>query len=484
MTIGTGRGSVRAGADVRPESPTERRRASSPTATVGWLLPALVVVLFALKPLGPVKDPDAFWHIVTGEHLQLTRQFVLEDPFGAATENTWILNQWLPELLMHWVHAAYGLPGVAWLLCLGSLLVGLAVLAVCRRGASPLVSALVLAVVFVAVSGSLSPRPQLVTFALTAATAGAWLLTRVDGRARWWLVPLTWLWACSHGMWFLGPVVGGVVTMGLVLEGRVSIREAGRLALVPILSVVAAALTPVGPTLFASPFQVGGVTALISEWQPPGVHDLGLLAALLLVLVVVLDQARRPAKEWTTVLLLLFALMMALSWARTVAVAAVILAPLAATAIQRLTRQGPVEGWTRREFTGVVVAGIASLATAAGLVGATAAHAGIGANGLDEALTRLPAGTVVCNDQVDGGWLMLEHPGLEPTMDTRVELYTVERIRAYLGFVAGAPGWQEYPVAVQCSHALLPREAAVVPKLEAAGWQLVEEASGHVLLRR
>ena len=80
---------------------------------------------------------------------------VLKDPFGAATEKVWILNQWLPELVMHWAHAAYGLPGVAFLLCLGSLLVGLSVFAACRRRAAPLATALVLAVVFVALSGSL-----------------------------------------------------------------------------------------------------------------------------------------------------------------------------------------------------------------------------------------------------------------------------------------------------------------------------------------
>ena len=447
------------------------------------MLPAVVLTLFVLKPLGAVKDPDAYWHVVAGEHLQRTGQFVLDDPFGAATQKVWILNQWLPELFMHGAHTAYGLAGVAWLLCLGALLVGAAVLAACRRWSSPLVSALVVAVAFVALSGSLSPRPQLVTFALTAVTTSAWLLTREDGRARWWLVPLTWLWACSHGMWFVGPVIGGVVVLGLVLEGRVPVRSAARLAVVPVLSVVAAALTPVGPALFTSPFQVGGVTALISEWQPPGLGEPALIAALALVALVVVDQVRRDRLEWTVVLLTLVALVLALSWSRTVGLAAVMLAPLAAKAIQRLMRE-PVVRVRRRERLVMAAAGAVALGAAALLAPFVAAAPAIGPNGLASALSRLPAGTVICNDQADGGWLMLRHPDLRPTMDTRVELYTVDRIRAYLGFMSAGPGWQSYPAEVRCAYAVLPTDAAVVPVLQATeGWQVVEQSGDYVLLR-
>ena len=456
---------------------------SSPSARIGWLLPPLVLALYALKPLGPIKDPDAFWHVVAGEHLWQTGQFVLNDPFGAATEKVWILNQWLPEVLMHGAHTAYGLSGVAWLLCLASFLVGLSVYAACRRRSSALVAALVLAVTFVALTGSLSPRPQLVTFALAAVTTSTWLRTRDDGRPRWWLVPLTWLWACSHGMWFIGPVIGGVVVVGMLLERRVTLRQAARLALVAVLSVAVAVLTPVGPRLFTSPFQVSGVTAMISEWQPPGLTDPGLVAALLLIAVVVVDQVVRSRGEWTVALLTVLALVLAVTWSRTTGLAAVVLAPLAALAIQRFSRQEVTER-PRRERVAVLVSGAVSLALAGALAPAAAASPGIGPNGLDAALTRLPAGTVVCNDQTDGGWMMLRHPARRPTMDTRVELYTVERIRAYLGFVAAEPGWQTYPARVGCTYAALPADAAVVPAMRATGdWELVEQAGGYVLLR-
>jgi hypothetical protein len=80
---------------------------------------------------------------------------------------------------------------------------------------------------------------------------------------------------------------------------------------------------------------------------------------------------------------------------------------------------------------------------------------------------------------------MLRHPGLKPTMDTRVELYTVERIQAYLAFMSASPGWQSYPAEVRCTYAVLPTGAAVVRRLvTAAGWHLVAKDDEYSLLGR
>jgi hypothetical protein len=144
----------------------------------------------------------------------------------------------------------------------------------------------------------------------------------------------------------------------------------------------------------------------------------------------------------------------------------------------------PVARVRRRERLIVGAAGAVALGAAALLAPSVAAAPAIGPNSLDAALSRLPTGTVVCNDQADGGWLMLRHPDLKPTMDTRVELYTVDRIRAYLAFMSAGPGWQSYPAEVQCTYAVLPTGAAVVPVLQAtSGWQVVEQSGDYVLLR-
>jgi hypothetical protein len=338
-------------------------RRVSPATRVGWMLPGAVLALFALKALGPVRDPDTFWHLRAGEHLLSTGQFVLDDPFGAGAERPWILNQWLPEVLLHAADAAFGLPGVAWLLCFATVLVGVSLWVSCRRSSSPLVTALVLAVAFVAMGGSLSPRPQLVTFGLAALTVGAWLQTLGDGRLRWWLVPMTWLWACSHGMWFVGPGIGFLVIVGGLLDGRWRPRDAMRLAVVPVLSVAVAALTPVGPRLFGSPFQVADVTPFITEWQATSLDDPGLWATLALVVPVLVVSVRRRELRWTTGLFAAVALYFAFSHSRTVALAAAVIAPVAAVAgqtilplsnalrVRRERLSPPSQGWVLPEWT-------------------------------------------------------------------------------------------------------------------------------------
>jgi hypothetical protein len=460
------------------------RRRVSPVARLGWLLPGAVLALFAVKALGPVRDPDTFWHLRAGEHLLQTGQFVLDDPFGAGAERPWILNQWLPEVLLHGVDAAVGLPGVAWLLCLGTVLVGVCLWVACRRASSALVTALVLAVAFVAMSGSLSPRPQLVTFGLAALTVDAWLRTLVDGRARWWLVPVTWLWACSHGMWFVGPGLGLLVLLGGLLDGRLPprSREVARLLLVPVLSVAAAAVTPVGPRLFASPFQVADVAPFVSEWQATSLADPGLWATIALVVPVVVTMLRRREQRWTAALLVAVALYLALAHARTVALAAVVIAPLAAAALQSLLPLPDAVPTRRERAATAVLPGLALLLTAV-LAPSVAARPALGAPGLDRPLSALPAGTVVCSDETLGGWLEWAHPTLRPTMDTRVELRTAERIRAYHRFVSAADGWDAYPAQLRCGAALVSDDAPVVGRLADAGWSVAARADGYVLLR-
>ena len=181
-------------------------------------LPGAVVVLLGLRVLRPVSDLDTFWHVAAGQHLSSTWDFVLSDPFGAASSRPWILNQWLPELVMGRMDQAFGLPGVAWLVSLMVVSISVCIWLISRRRASILISCLVMGVGLLAMSPSISPRPQLVSFLLTLVYVEVWLRTADDARPRWWLVPLSWLWACCHGLWIVGVIIGAAVVVGMALE--------------------------------------------------------------------------------------------------------------------------------------------------------------------------------------------------------------------------------------------------------------------------
>lgn len=466
------------------KQPTPTLRESTLPLGLRQTLAGLIVAFTAIRVLGPINDPDTFWHIASGAHLAQTWDFVLPDPFGAAAEKQWILNQWLPQLLMHWADQTFGPAGVSWLLSLATAVLLLVLWVACRRRASALVTAMVMAAAVLTMSASLSPRPQLVTFILTVVVTDAWLRTALDHRPRWWLVPLSWVWACSHGMWFLGAAVGLAVVVGLAMGHRTSRGTLWRLALIPALSVVVAALTPVGPQLLTSPFQVAGVAGLITEWQPARTTDPAFVgAALLLVLTVVWLARYRRERRWHLVLLLAMVAVLALTSLRTVAIAGALIAPIAAQALQQLTGlpREPVEAREKVTTVGLAVVG---LVLAALIAPAQAGATTTGREALRGPLDALPAGTVVCNDQRDGGWLIWRHPQLRVTIDTRVEIYSVDHIRQYLAFVDARPGWERYPARVRCTYALLAPDAAVVEALTTRmHWSVVESAGDRVLLR-
>lgn len=139
---------------------------------------------------------------------------------------------------------------------------------------------------------------------LLAVTLAAWLRTARDLRPRWWLVGVSWLWASCHGMWFSGVVLGVVVVAGLQLDRRADRRTALRLATVPLLSVLAAALTPVGPRLLAAPLAVGEISGYITEWAAPSFRESGPATAPAMVGIVVAAWARTGGVPWHRVLLL------------------------------------------------------------------------------------------------------------------------------------------------------------------------------------
>src|ERR1019366_8314359 len=164
----------------------------------------------------------------------------------------------------------FGLPAVPWLRCAAMLALRSALVWAARQTADTVPAIMAAFAGLIGAGGSLFERPQLISFVLLAVTVGAWWKTAGDLRPRWWLVPMTWLWACSHGLWGVGVLIGLVVVAGLALDRRLDRRTMVRLLAVPALSVVAAALTPVGPRLVLTPIEVSSNAALfVEEWQPP-----------------------------------------------------------------------------------------------------------------------------------------------------------------------------------------------------------------------
>src|SRR3954465_2504085 len=467
--------------ELKPSEPA--RRGPLPLA-VRQALPGLVLLVAVVQVARPIGDPDTFWHLAAGDRLRATWSFNGPDPWSTMSSQPWRLHEWLPELLMSAMQQLGGLPGGAWVLPLGGAVIGITLWRATRPGASLLASAAVTSVALVAMSQSLSLRPHLLSFAFAVAFTAAWIRSAVDARPRWWLVPVTWVWACTHGMWFFGVVIGVVALLGIALDRAVTRRQWLRLALVPLASVAAAALTPTGPALLLSPFAVNETTQFIEEWMPPSLRQPGFLAFLALAGAVVLVWARsRHRARWTDILLVGLAIGLALLYSRTVAVGAAVIAPVAAATIQGLL-PADREPVTRREVGLTVGLPPLGLLVAALVLPSRAALPTWGANDLDAPLAALPQDTVVCNDYDIGGWLIWRHPNLRPTIDGRIEIYATNHVTQHLDFQQAAPGWQSYLSRTGCDYALLAKDAPVVEALQQQSrWSVVQRGSTYVLLR-
>lgn len=463
------------------------RRARPRPLTLAALAVVGVVPFVVLRlSLRPVDDADAFWHVLSGRNVWRTGDVVVEDPFGRFSANEWVQLDWLSDLVMAGAFAAGGYPALAWLYTvLGITLFGVLYLAA-RRHAGPPTAGLVAVLGWAGTYASQGFRPQTVSFVLLALTLLAWDRVR-SGHAGtpWWLVPLTWVWACSHGLWFLGPLAGAAVVAGLAVDRARDRRTLLRLAAVPVAGLVAGALTPVGPRLLAAPLTVLAYADLVTEWRPPDIHEPYVAATVGLVAVTALGWARaRERPSGHEVLLWLMALGWTLLYARTVAVGAVIAAPLAARALAGLLPV-PADGAARRAERLAVLGGcLAAAAVAAVLAPGVAARPGGVPTRLGPALEALPAGTVVLNDDGVGGWLLLEHPRLHPVIDTRTYLFDVPYIRAYQAARGGLRGWPAFVERTGATAALLREGDPLLPLLgETLGWREEAHAEGFVLSR-
>jgi len=449
-----------------------------------WLPLAVVcgiLLRLALAAALPLSDPDVWWHLRLGEEFRNGWSLMHPGQLSEFATVRWAPTQWLPEVVTSWVEDRAGLPGVAWLFGLGLVAVVLSVYGVCRRFADILPTTVATGLAMGAATASLSPRPQVISFALLALTVGAWLRAADTGRPPWWLIPLSWVWAMCHGMWFTGALIGLGVVLGMALDRRVSLKQVAISASVPALSIAVAAVTPAGPRLLLAPFAVGERRTIITEWQPATWTDgPPWVVAVMLVAVGLLFLRRRPS--WVELALVAMSVVWLLTSARTVALSGVILAPILAIRTQDLLEARSVV--SKAEQLLLAGTAVAALSLLAAIVPQTADEPDGVPLALESQLDAFPDRTPVLNTWTLGGWIEWRHRNLEPVVDGLADAYTVEHLRGYIHTLELRPGWPEYVGGTGAQVALLTADDheladALVAKL---GWRQVGEDDGTRLL--
>jgi hypothetical protein len=449
----------------------------------------LVLALALVKGLSKFAEPDVWWHLRTGDRLRASFDLVAPDPSAAFADRDYTATQWLPEMVASAAYSVGGMGAVLWLRAASVLVLVALVYAVGRRYAGRLPAAVAAGLALVGAGGGLNPRPQLVSFVLFALTLHACLTMVQDRRPRWWLVPVFWLWACCHGLWTFGLALGVLLLVAAAADARTrpTRAQAVRLAALWLACLAAVALTPLGPRLLLTPFQVAGNASTIAEeWRATPLNNVFAWAALaqLLVCVVAWARGRRRPRLWELALLAFAAFCTLWMW-RLVPLGSIAVTPLVAAAFQSgLTARR--ERWTAGERRGLlafctgalVVGGVASAA-----LGGTAAAYPAGMGPVDAALGKLPPHSVVLDDFGISGWLLWAHPDLTPVADLRGEIYSPAHLAGYTSTLRVEPGWQDFVSRVHPDAALVARDSALGDALQhRLGWRPVATTHDFLLL--
>lgn len=460
-----------------------------------WLPLAMVCGLLAWvagRAARPIADPDDWWHLRLGNDLIDQHSLATPHHWSSFATVSWVPTEPVPEVVAAWVERWLGLPGLAWLFGLAAMVVVVVVYLANRREGRMLAAGVATVLAVLASSGSLTSRPQLVSFVLLPVLMAAWLQSERDLRPRWWLVPLAWVWSLCHGFWFVGVAYGFLFLVGIALSRRATAGQLARLGAVALGSFAVVLLNPVGLGVLKAPFAVSSTSQFIQEWDRTDLLLSGPLgAAAMIVGTAVVWLLTRRGVSWARVLVLVGAAFWLWYAGRTVVIAGLTVAPVFTAALETLlTRFGsPEEADASRRpgrvELGVLIASAAVLLTGlAVVVPQTSATPGDVPLGLDARLDRLAPGTKVFNAYELGGWIHWRHPGLDPYIDGLITPYSSAHASSYDQAVSTSTGWYGVVRDSAAPVALLRTGSALAAGLEHHGWVPDGESDGYVLLRR
>ena len=285
-----------------------------------WLKPTILVLagVFLLGCLTTeAKDPDAWWHLKTGEYIWQQHTFPAPDPFAYTTylgkpypgeEDVRYFNlthEWLAQVMLYLAYAAGGFPGLilfrATLLLLVCAATGL--LAWHRSGHFYLAIAAMLLAGGVATYFA-ADRPFLFSFVFLAAV----LVVLEYRRYLWVLPPLFAIWSNMHGGYFLGWVPLAVYCADSWLRKDPPAAQR-RLWMVFAASVLASGLNPNGFRVLSvlRAYRASPMQSTLLEWQHTAFWELSWFSVILFPTAAILLLKYRKVRPADWILFALFA---------------------------------------------------------------------------------------------------------------------------------------------------------------------------------
>lgn len=425
----------------------------------------IFLLLFMLATRIPV-DTDTWWHIRSGEYT-LTNGMIYADPFSHTMQGQpWINHSWGAQIVLFGAWHGLGNAGLALYTSILATVGMYFIYRMCAGNVYLRGFALILGAATAAVFWS--PRPQMFSFALSAALLYILYLYRHRQADRLWLIPLLLLvWGNLHAGFSIGYILlGGVIageSLGNLLapqaEKAMGWPRLRKLVLVSGVAVGALVINPYGLQLYSVPFatvNIGALQNFIQEWNSPNFHErqtwpfiallIGLLGAV---------GASRLRLSWTSFVLASGTLFMALTAGRNIAVFAVVATPIFSAHLDAVLHE---KGWilhpVQRVTAGMARLNLALIAVIA-LVVLVSVLSVMDVEAVEMAQSEyLPLAAVaylnraqppgpIFNSYNWGGYLIFTAPDYPVYVDGRTDLYGDAFLTRWYATAIGAAGWRD-----------------------------------------
>lgn len=471
-----------------------------------WGHTALTVafVFVMSRLLGPVNEPDLYWHLLLGRHIFTSGDLSGDPSFTFGPHQSWVSTQAAAEVLGFWWLELAGWGGFVLLRVLGGLATAAAlawaVYTCTPRALSRSFRLWVTALTCVVAMQYLNvqERPQTVTFILLPILGYVLIRMVYTG----WTPPVVVLflvvagWTCLHGGSLLVvPVLAGGYVLRLVAVRFRWLGASGRgdkFWLRGATSVAVAFIATLANPLGWGMYERGAAIAAsanvgIIEWKAPWPEfpimgsAMWIFLAMLAFAAALLWKTSFPRRVFIVdVLFLLPFLAYSQTANRAVPIAVLITAPL----IARRWSQAISVAWTRplrvyapRAAIPLAASAVALIVAATGYAVATATPVG------PETPQRILSGlsqtvgerNVIGSYNITGRLQLLTQPQVRTGLDGRADRYSPEQLRTYFTMVRGEGDWLNILATAYAGTTDFVDviEAGAVPKLMDLGWREV-----------
>lgn len=247
-------------------------------------------------------DIDYFWHYKAGEYMVSHSTILTHDIFSwSLFHSPWISHEWLFEVFIYGLDCLFGDLHIFIYVFVTSFLLLLFIFFVQRKEyLKNIPFALLWVIFFILIIGTLSGRPQLLSFLFLAISV--WLVFyffyHPDSKRIYFLPIISLLWANIHGgssnlsylLCFLAIFCGLFHFSFSKIEAiRLTKRQLITYLVVAILSIVFITINPHGIKMLFYPYQNMGDSLMIStiaEWQPSNLNNLAHYGYFVFVFIV------------------------------------------------------------------------------------------------------------------------------------------------------------------------------------------------------